>query len=307
MNRLARLLVLLFVSVFVLPLTANATPLHTAAQNGDVAAVEEQLLRGRDINSKDSKGYTPLHYASTGHVGVVQRLLNHKDIKVNANSRSGRYRTPIHISSFHGQLEISKMLINRGAKVKAEDLDDNTPLHYAAKGGDHVQVATLLLQNGANIHAENDIDCTALHRAALWNRRAIAELLIINGARINASDCNNNRMTPLHLTAIDGSYEVATLLINKGADKYAKDRKGRTPLQIADENGHKNILALLTGIHAPTPSRPQPTYPLPAATQTGNICCALPVATCQLPSFLPLTTPCSCLTPYGEVYGAVCQ
>ena len=42
---------------------AAASPLHSAAERGDVAAIERRLAKGDDIDGVDSDVYTPLHLA----------------------------------------------------------------------------------------------------------------------------------------------------------------------------------------------------------------------------------------------------
>ena len=72
-----------------------------------------------------------------GHAEIVENLLNEG---FNVNSRDKGYRTPLHYAVLGNQIEISRLLISKGAIVDAigDLLDQNTstPLHLAVQLGD---------------------------------------------------------------------------------------------------------------------------------------------------------------------------
>ena len=52
-------------------------------------------------------------------------------------------------------------------------------------------------------------------------------------------------LTPLFLASQNGCLDIASLLIEKGADKNKAINEGATPLAIARGNGHLDVVSLL--------------------------------------------------------------
>ena len=235
-----------------------------AAKQGNLEAVKQHLADGADVNSKNKSGYTPLHFAAyKGHKEIVELLIA-EGADVNAKDDMGR--TPFHIAIYGRQNEIVELLIAEGADVNAKDDNSDTPLdeaiiynspetagllrkhggkhgtiHMAAKAGDAEAVKEFL---AAGTDVKRDDPFTPLHWAALHGHKEIAELLITNGADVNATTAWGS--TPLHKAAQNGHKEIVELLIAKGADVNAKDNRLRkTPLDVAIMRKHAEIADLL--------------------------------------------------------------
>ena len=87
---------------------------------------------------------TPLHYARfCGLYDVVKVLTSDRPQDVNSRSFIGE-KTPLHLTSQVGHIDLARLLIGHGADAAAKSEDGMTPLHEAAKGG-HVDLARLLV------------------------------------------------------------------------------------------------------------------------------------------------------------------
>jgi ankyrin repeat protein len=110
----------------------------------------------------------------------------------------------------------------------------------------HREIAKELLDRGADIDAQGINDWTPLHRAAQHGRQLLVKDLLESGANANAVSKDDSRnFTPLHEAIWNGHPSIVILLLEYGADKEARDTDGLTPLLLAVKLGQEDIIPLL--------------------------------------------------------------
>ena len=123
--------------------------IHSAVGGGDVEAVKEFLAAGADVNVKDKRRFTPLHWASiSGHKEAVELLI---DNGADVNAMRGGGGTPLSYAASWGHEEIVELLIANGADVNVKDAFSETPLDVATHPDNpnaSVETADLLRKHG---------------------------------------------------------------------------------------------------------------------------------------------------------------
>jgi uncharacterized protein len=105
-------------------------------------------------------------------------------------------------------------------------------LHYAAADGDVARVRDLLA-SGIDPRAADDDGWTPLHFAAQKSAVDVVQLLLKAGATVDPRDANGN--TPLANAVFNsrGNGEIIKLLRASGADPFANNAHGVSPLNLA--------------------------------------------------------------------------
>nr|XP_027238912.1 uncharacterized protein LOC113829933 [Penaeus vannamei] len=114
-------------------------------------------------------------------------------------------------------------------------------LHRAAGKG-RWQVVEMLLDDGAEVNAKDRSDSSPLHWAAGGGHDAVVELLLSKGAHVNAGNRFGQR--PIHYAAYFGHLTTLEVLQERGAAVDVKDDNGDTPLHLAATEGR--LLALFS-------------------------------------------------------------
>ncbi|RKK21198.1 hypothetical protein BFJ67_g17408, partial [Fusarium oxysporum f. sp. cepae] len=180
-----------------------------------------------------------VRFVKNGNIEVVKMLL---EKGANPRTADNYGSTPLHLVSQNGHLEIAKMLLEKGANARAATKNGWTPLHLASKNG-HLETARILLEKGADAAAADNDGWTPLHDASRNGHLEIAKILLDN--RADTAAANNDGWTPLHDASRKGHLEITKILLDNRADTAATNHDGSTPLHYASGNGHPEITKIL--------------------------------------------------------------
>ena len=168
------------------------TPLHLAADVGDVTTMSVLLKAGADPNSKDESGNIPVHRAVQHcQVSAIETL---KACGANINAQKGNGETPLHIATAMKDNALVNVLLQNGADPNVGDENGTIPLHIACKLDD-VPISKALVAAGSNVKAKGEGKNTPLHYASRNMNKVLVEMLITKGA--NAKEPNADGRTPL--------------------------------------------------------------------------------------------------------------
>jgi hypothetical protein len=235
----------------------GSSALLVATVRGHVALAIFLLENGADPNA-DGPGYTALHWAAgswetemTGPNGIVTQAddewsalagipigkleLVKALLAYGADPNAPLVKTPAKVG--YSQLQVEHRLIGVDVYGKA------TPFLLASMTGD-LDVMRALAAGGANPQLRTKDNTTSLMLAAGLGRymaesrvtepRALeaTKLALELGADVNATNDNGN--TALHGAAYTKSNAIVQFLVDHGATMTLKNKRGQTPLMIAD-------------------------------------------------------------------------
>jgi ankyrin repeat protein len=216
----------------------GTTPLHWAVQQERLDIVQALISAGANVNAKNRYATTPLALAATsGNAAITHALLKAgADVRVTI-PETGSVLTA---AARTGNPDVIKLLLAAGADVNfAERRSGQTALMWAAAEG-HAEAVKALIAGGANVGAQASNQTMALFFAVRKGDIESVKALLAAGADVNertepvqTPNCDICKQYPagtkfspqgdsvLVIAILNANYEVADLLLNKGADPNA--------------------------------------------------------------------------------------
>lgn len=244
------------------------TPLHAAVRGGTEEAAETLVSLGVDVDAQNLGGRTALADACRAGRGDLARLLIGSGADVNAADAAGR--TPLMDAADSSDGAMAGLLLEAGASVRAQDVDGRNALHHAAARGDEEMILRLRKAGGNALSRDRDGNTPlslvlargdGVLRAVLGDDRSLADsdgntpvhVAVERGASRRtltwlldegypAGLRNSRGKTPLSLAVDGGAEHLALALIERGADPFAEDSEGNSPLSAMLRTGSRNLI-----------------------------------------------------------------
>ena len=204
------------------------------------------LIMGKTIanETQDSMQNRLLTAAAQNQTEIVQQLLV---AGVDIETRDTHGRTALLLATHHNAVEAARILIESGADVNAMDNISDSPYLYAGAEG-HLEILHMTLDHGADLTSVNRYGGTALIPAAHHGHIETVRELLQTATDID--HVNNLGWTALLEAVILGDggpvyIEIVRLLLEAGANAEIADHDGVTPLEHAKQRGYTEISELL--------------------------------------------------------------
>ena len=127
------------------------------------------------------------------------------------------YQDMFELALWQGWFEIAEILVQKGVNVNATVIEKRRTLLHQFIQDRRLDIVSRLIDYGADLtwHCYVGSIDTPLHRAVYFNLPEIVERLLAGGAPIDILDCME--ITPIEIAVEQGNRELVSLLLARGA------------------------------------------------------------------------------------------
>lgn len=176
----------------------------------------------------------PIEFGIAVERGDKRAVSKWLDEGMPADFQADRIGTGLMIAAWNGDIEMMELFVSRGANPRRANNNGEQAVQLAAWNG-HGAAVRWLLDHGAVLNRE-DKKWNALHYAVFNGHTNLASELIQRGADVDARSPNGS--TPLMLAAREGREDAAKVLLESGADPRLKSDWGDSALTFAMRYEH---------------------------------------------------------------------
>uniref|UniRef100_A0A3Q2YYA7 Myosin motor domain-containing protein n=1 Tax=Hippocampus comes TaxID=109280 RepID=A0A3Q2YYA7_HIPCM len=186
------------------------------------------LKEGADPNTPISSGGSLLHLCARHNNVLAAEVLLERGLNINLQDED--LWTALHVACVCDHADMVLLLLLGGVNVLLQDVDGNVPLDYASEGTE----SRYILQK----HLEENVDVSSTHSMRTQRPNGMLSdirQLVAAGADLNQP--NDEGVTLLHIACASGYRDVATVLLENGADPHPVAHNFWTPLHLAAKYG----------------------------------------------------------------------
>jgi uncharacterized protein len=225
------------------PQIDGTTALHWAVEANDLELTELLIRAGAHVSAANRAGATPLLLATVnGNAAIIERLITAGADPNAPLTKSAD--TALMMASRTGKVDAVKVLLDHGAEVNAKETWGGTTALMWAVSERHPDVARLLVEHGADLNAQSNFVPSASGRGFEGTAPVAAK------PSQPIEEFASGLLTPLMFAAREDDIESARLLIQAGADVNAIGSDGKDALGLAIFNGSYEVASLLIDSHA---------------------------------------------------------
>jgi ankyrin repeat protein len=177
-------------------------------------------------------------FLQSARLGHSAAIVEYAETGGNVKARDRFGQTALHLVT--RDVNLVRLLVNRGADAKALTLIKQSPLHFCATQGS-AESTLLFLELGNDINAEDGFGRTPLDLALEKGQLDVVAVLIDHRARLSKRRVDDG-YTPLHFAAQIGDADLIRLLLDRKASISARTKMGKTPADMADSAKVKVML-----------------------------------------------------------------
>lgn len=241
------------------------TPLHRAVREGKVAFARYLAANGADVSASTDQGTTVLRYAMRYEQLEAARVVIEAGADIDATyGENGRSELGYAVRS--RDTTVVEFLLEHGARSDVSGNDGWTPVHLAANDG-HVDFVRRMLDAGADIELPG-VNGTILMEAVHGEHLELVEFLLRRGALPDTPD--EEGWPPLHLATYHGTVQLVRAMLEGGADPNLSSDGVPPPLWNAANRGHAEVLRLLWESDADVNVQYRGRTPLAMALRNGH-------------------------------------
>lgn len=249
----------------------DALLVHMTAHLGHCELVERLLeVLPEQLDAKDRKQQTPLHYAaSAGHVKVIKLLVRLGSRSINETCDIEFLEdTTLHLAARSGNPAAVEALVQLGCvHLDTPNFFEESPFYLAVGEGHHTVAKTILRLGSQALNTPADINLTPLHAAVRNNDEPFVRFLLEEGAIPGAR--------VFYEATRKGNVMIASLLLEKmKRPPHLLDSGDGTPLHAAAREGHAEMVEFLAstcGLDIDAYANSTMATPLFLAVQAGSL------------------------------------